>query len=250
MDFLVGMQNLTRCLMVFGPHGAGKSTFAASGVGKKPKKIVLLDTEGGLNALNVVKTPRVTSMAELATALQLLTNTDQKYDWLGIDSVDWLERIFHRDIAMRGQKKSIGDFEWGAGYAQALEYWDKFLDAMDKLRKDRGCNIVMIAHSKVQTIESPTHPSYGQYQPNLHRKASARLQEYCDDVLYASIRTFVRTEDQGFGKKRNIGSSTSERILTCTESAGVQAKNRLDLPAEIKLDWEVYQQAIDAKFKN
>jgi hypothetical protein len=67
------------------------------------------------------------------------------------------------------------------------------------------------------------------------------LQEWCDEVLFASYRVFVRKEDLGFNKERGIAVGNSERYLRTQESAACLAKNRLEgMPAEIGFSWAEY----------
>jgi hypothetical protein len=167
----------------------------------------------------------------------------QKHDFFTcvIDSMDWLESLIHHEVAKAAGKDSIADIGYGAGYKQALRYWDKVMLALEHCRNDRKMAIVLLAHAAVNRFESPDQDSYDRYQPALHDAASAMWQEWSDEVLFSSYRVFVRKEDQGFNKERAIGVGGSERYIRTQESAAVRAKNRLSMPDEIEFSWAAYQ---------
>jgi len=143
-------------------------------------------------------------------------------------------------VALKASKDNIADIGYGAGYKQALSFWDRVLFALDWLRSERGMGIILLAHADIKRFESPEQDSYDRYQPALHPLASALIQEWCDEVLFASYRVFTRQEDQGFNKKRTISVSDGERYVRTQETAAVQAKSRLAMPPEIPFDWDSY----------
>ncbi|MGV2341799.1 MAG UNVERIFIED_CONTAM: ATP-binding protein [Planctomycetaceae bacterium] len=57
---------------------------------------------------------------------------------------------------------------------------------------------------RIRKHQDPTADSYDRYQPALHETASALLQEWCDEVLFASYRVYTRKEDQGFSKSERL----------------------------------------------
>ena len=78
--------------------------------------------------------------------------------------------------------------------------------------------------------------------PRLHRLASQVIQEWCDEVLFATFKVFTKQTDEGFDRKRTQGIGTGERILRTVERPAHVAKNRLSLPEELPLDWNAYAQ--------
>ena len=82
--------------------------------------------------------------------------------------------------------------------------------------------------------------SYDRYQPALHETASALLQEWCDEVLFASYRVYTRKEDQGYGKERTLAGGSGERFIRTQETPAALAKNRLAMPPEIEFTWASY----------
>ena len=237
MKIISGKVKAPRKCMLYGTHGIGKSTWAAQAPGA-----VILNLEDGLNNIDCQRTQHLTTFEQVMDSLVWLGT--QKHDFFTavIDSMDWLESLIHHEVAKAAGKDSIADIGYGAGYKQALRYWDRIMVALEHLRSDRSMASVLLAHAAVKRFESPEQDSFDRYQPALHDTASAMWQEWADEVLFASYRVFVRKEDQGFNKERVIGVGGTERFVRVQENAAVRAKNRLGIPAEeIEFSWAAYQ---------
>src|SRR5690606_28342182 len=78
-------------LMIYGLSGVGKSTLAS-----KLKNPIFIDMEGGLNYMDVARTPTLTSYTSALKELGELFNAadagKREYDTNVIDSIDWLVR--------------------------------------------------------------------------------------------------------------------------------------------------------------
>jgi hypothetical protein len=222
--------------MVYGVHGVGKSTFAAQAPG-----CLFINLEDGLHDIDCDKTPPIRSLDDVMEYLRWLSSGDHEYKTVAIDSADWLETLIHKEVAKAANKESIADIGYGAGYKQALSYWDQVIYALNWLRTEKQLGVVLIAHCETKRFDDPESDAYDRYQPALHPLAGALLQEWCDEVLFASYRVFTRKEDQGFNKKRTLAVGDGERYLRTQETAAVLAKNRLGMPAEIEFSWDAYQ---------
>jgi len=228
-----------RRVLLYGPHGTGKSTWAT----RSPSHI-LLNFEDGVNDIDCTSTDRITTLAELTTILMELATDAIEFDWLIFDTLDWLETLIHD--AVRGDHDSIADIGYGAGYKKALAQWQIIIKAAEYLMKAKGCGIIGLAHSAAKRFDPPDADSYDRYEPALHPLASLLWQEWCDEVLHLNYRpAMTRTEDVGFSQKRTIvANDQAERFIRTQESPAVVAKSRLTLPVEIPCEWSVYQQAI------
>jgi hypothetical protein len=236
MKILSGKVKAPRKCLLYGTHGIGKSTWASQAPG-----CIILNLEDGLNNIDCKRTEHLTTLEGVTESLDWLISSKHDFFTLAIDSMDWLESIIHAAVAKAANKESIGDIGYGAGYKQAMAYWDRIMSRLDMLRSDRRMSVILLAHAEVKRFESPDQDSYDRYQPALHQAASAAWQEYCDEVLFASYRVFIRKEDQGFNKERTIAVDANERYIRTQESAAVLAKNRLGMPAEIEFNWAAYQ---------
>jgi len=238
-----GKKIVPRRVLLYGTHGIGKSSWAA-----QAPDVLFLDLEGGLNDIDVAKTEHLedtkgsSGLTKVAEALTWLSSNKHDFKWLAIDSVDWLEALIHAEIAREAGKATIGDIGYGAGYKSAVAHWDKLLQFLDWLRTECGMGIILLAHTVVKKYTDPMTDSYDRYQPALHETASAMLQEWADEVLFASYRVHTRKQDEGFGKERIIAGGSGERLIRCTETPGALAKNRLTMPETIDFSWAAYAQ--------
>jgi len=202
---------------------------------------VIVNLEDGLNNIDCQRTPHLTTFGQVMEALLWIGTQKHEFFTVVIDSMDWLESLIHHEVATAAGKDSIADIGYGAGYKQALRYWDKVMLALEHCRSERKMAIVLLAHAAVKRFESPDQDSYDRYQPAMHDAASAMWAEWTDELLFASYRVAVRKEDQGFNRERNVAIDLNERYVRTQETAAVRAKNRLAMPPEIEFSWAAYQ---------
>jgi len=234
-----GKKIVPRRVLLYGTHGIGKSSWAA-----QAPDVLFLNLEDGLNDIDVAKTEHLIRLEQVMEALTFLATQKHDFKWVAIDSVDWLEALIHAEVAREAGKPTIGDIGYGAGYKSAMAYWDKILTMLDWLRTEceRKLGVILLAHTAVKKYTDPMTDSYDRYQPALHETAAATLQEWCDEVLFASYRVHTRKQDEGFGKERIIAGGSGERLIRCTETPGALAKNRLTMPETIDFSWAAYAQ--------
>ena len=230
-----GTQNMPRRMELYGQHGVGKSSTAA-----RAEKPIFIQTEDGLGNIECARFPLATRYSDVLEALTTLYTEQHDYRTVVIDSVDWLERLIWADVCNKRGVESLEDIPYAKGYVFALTQWREVLAGLDALRRDRGMTVILIAHAKIERFENPETDSYDRYVPRLHKLASALIQEWCDEVLFATYRVHTKTSDAGFNRKRIKGVGTGERVLRTTERPSHVAKNRLNLPDEIPLDYNVY----------
>jgi hypothetical protein len=234
-----GKKIVPRRVLLYGTHGIGKSSWAA-----QAPDVLFLNLEDGLNDIDVAKTEHLIRLEQVMEALTFLATQKHDFKWVAIDSVDWLEALIHAEVAREAGKPTIGDIGYGAGYKSAMAYWDKMLTMLDWLRteSERKLGVILLAHTAVKKYTDPMTDSYDRYQPALHETAAATLQEWCDEVLFASYRVHTRKQDEGFGKERVIAGGSGERLIRCTETPGALAKNRLTMPETVDFSWAAYAQ--------
>lgn len=174
-----------------------------------------------------------------------LAEKEHDYKTVVIDSADWLERLIWSMVCEASGKKFITDFAYGKGYGEAAKRFENYLRDLEKCRA-RGMHIVIVAHAQVARFESPDTESYDRYTPKLHRDTSAMLQEWADEVLFATYEVFTAKSEEGFGRTRAIAVGDGRRILKTTEKPSHNAKNRLGLPDEMSLDFSEYVQFLQS----
>ena len=233
-----GKKKKPRRTVLYGVHGIGKSTFAAAF-----PDAVFVPTEDGISDLDVASFPLCLDLSSAYQAIIELGGGDHEYKTVIVDSADWLERLIWKKVCQNEGKKAITDFGYGAGYGKANQIFADILNALNCCR-DNGMNVVLIAHCAISRFENPEGDSYDRYVPKLHKDAAALIQEWADEVFFATYKVNVRKSDEGFNKERGVGVGAGERVLRTTERPAHLAKNRLGLPDELPMSYEAYSKFI------
>lgn len=228
-------------VVVHGPHGIGKTTFACAAPGA-----ILLPVEDGWGLLDVPRFPNVSTWGEVMEAIAALYQGEHEFSSLAVDSLDWLEPLVWAETCKRHDKPDIEAFGYGKGYLAACDVWREFFAGLAALRTDRGMGVVLIAHSEIKRFDDPNTEPYDRYQIKLQPRAAALVEEWADAVLFANWRTFVAKADAGFNNKVTRGVGTGERLLHTEERPGYRAKNRYNLPPEMPLSWGAFSAALAA----
>ncbi|RMF18548.1 MAG: ATP-binding protein [Deltaproteobacteria bacterium] len=177
-----------RRTLIYGVHGVGKSTFGA--MAEKP---IFIQTEDGLSDIECDRFPPATSYADVLAALGALYTEQHEYLTVVIDSLDWLERLIWSEVCAKRGVESIEDIGYGKGYVFALTQWREVLAGLDALRNDRGMSVILLAHSAIEKFANPETETYDRYAPRLQKLASALVQEWCDEVLFAGYRVHTKS---------------------------------------------------------
>ena len=248
MKIVKGIVPTPRRIMLYGEHGVGKGTWASKAPGA-----FFLDIEGGLNDIDCERTEKLGSARAVSEAVTWLIHNEHDYKTLVVDTVDWLEQLIHKQIVSdeaNPKIKSIADIGYGKGYSRAVPIWNWFLNQFEQLRSQKKMAIILLSHAKVERYESPESESYDRYSPDLHKSSSSMIQEWCDEVLFASTRVYTKKQDEGFNRSRNVAVGGKERYIRTSESASSIAKNRLNLPPELPLDWDAYMAEVKRYYAN
>lgn len=219
-------------LMIYGTAGVGKTSLAADAPNS-----VFLQTEDGLGIRDTPTFGLLRSFGQVMEAVGALYTEDHGFRTAVLDSLDWLEPLVWEHTARANGWKDIEQPGYGKGYVAALGTWRAFLDGLNALRDERGMGVVLIAHSEIKRFDSPETEPYDRYQPKLHARASALLQEHVDAVLFANYRVSTVRADVGFNKKVARAVGSGDRLLHTAERPAFLAKNRFGLQEQLPLDW-------------
>lgn len=227
-------------VVIYGPEGIGKSTFAA----QFPKPL-FIDTEGSTSHLEVDRLPRPTSWQMLKQYIKDLKGDTIGYHTLVIDTADWAERLCEEAICQSNGKVGIEDFGYGKGYTYVKEEFGRLLDSLSDLI-DAGMNVVLTAHSIIRKFELPEETgAYDRYELKLGNKAgnqcAALAKEWADMVLFANYKEIVVTSKDG--KKKVSG---GQRVMHTLHNPCWDAKNRHGLPEELPFDYAQIAHCIPA----
>lgn len=221
-------------ILIYGPHGLGKSTFGA--MADRP---VFIQTEDGLAGLpDVPAFPLAKSYDEVRDQLLYLSKENHGYKTLVIDSIDWLEPMIWKKLCDQENVASIEKVGggYGKGFGMALDIWHEYLRALNYLRDTKDMTIIQIAHAQIRRFDNPETEGYDRYEIKLHKAASALLQEHSDIVLFANYFVGVTKDAKAFSKDGRTRAVGGERVLYTCERPSAVAKNRYGLPEEIPFD--------------
>ena len=226
-------------LLVYGPAGVGKSTFAAAA----PRPI-FIGAEDGTSELDVERFPQPSAWSDVFDALHELMTVPHDYQTVVLDTLDWLEPMCWRHVCEHARDgkhhASIEDFGYNKGYTAALDLWRELLARLEELRDKRAISVVMLAHTTIRPFQNPEGENYDRYQMKLNPQAAMLVREWADAVFFAFYETY--THEQKNGKTKGV--STGARMLGTQYAAAYEAKNRYELPERIPLDWPSFADAM------
>jgi hypothetical protein len=225
-------------VVIFGTDGLGKSTFAADA----PAPIFIC-SEAGTEHLDVARFPTPRAWTDVLDACDALMG-EHAYKTVAIDTLDWLEPMCWAHTCAtkkNGDKRAehIEDFGFGKGFTYALDTWRVLLGKLDRLRDERGMNVILIAHSHIPTFKSPDTEDYQRYEIAVNGKAAAMIRQWADVVLFAAHE--IATHKQN---NRAKGVGTGARLIYTERTAAYDAKNRAGLPESLPLSWPAFETAL------
>ena len=196
-----GVVSSAQKVVIYGPEGIGKSTFAA----QFPDP-VFIDTEGSTKKLNIRRFPKPTSWEMLKNEVKEAMN-GRLCKTLVIDTFDWAEQLCIETICSAHQKKGIEDFGYGNGYVYEKEEIGKFLNLLQEV-VDSGINVVLTAHAQMRKFEQPDElGAYDRWELKLGKKTSSQIsplvKEWADMVLFANYKTYAVAVDKD-GKAHQV----------------------------------------------
>lgn len=222
-------------VVLYGPEGIGKSTFAA----QFPNP-VFIDTEGSTDHMDVARTPRPQSWTELRSHIDYFIRNPHEAGTLIIDTADWAEKLCTEQLIAENINKGvkgIEDFGYGKGYIYVMERFGAMLNQLDQLR-EKGVHIVLTAHAMMRKFEQPDEMgAYDRWELKLSKKISPLVKEWADMLLFANHKTYIINVDgQGAQKGKNKATG-GKRVMYTTHYPCWDAKNRFGLPDEVPFEF-------------
>ena len=220
-------------IVVYGPEGIGKSTFAA----QFPDPL-FIDTEGSTKDLDVARTETPTSWMMLMDQVRYVKEHPELCRTLVIDTADWAEMLCITQICDKNHKASIEEFGYGKGYVYVQEEFGRLLNALEEVVKV-GIHVVLTAHAKMRKFEQPDElGAYDRWEMKLTKQTAPMVKEWADMVLFANYKTFVINVDgQGVQKGKNKAQG-GKRVMYTSHHSCWDAKNRYGLPDEVAFSYD------------
>lgn len=207
-----------RKIMIYGPPGGGKSTFASTA----PSPIVAQVEQGGVDDIDVPRTPPLATWADVVGVVDELSRSAHPYRTLVIDSLTALDPLAKaalcatdRDRPDTVEKYEKGYNKWRSAIVERV--WTPWLDSLERLRVDRDITIVLLAHATIRSRKDPESEGWQETVPHLAEPMAVPTVAWCDAVLW------LGPEETRVGER---GVWTGRRVLHATHSATRVAKAR------------------------
>lgn len=234
MNITKGIIPSAQKVLVYGPEGIGKSTFAA----QFPDPL-FIDTESSTKHMDVARLDAPSSWTMLLEEVQWVKANPTYCKTLVIDTADWAERLAIDHVLARANKTGIEDFGYGKGYVYLAEEFGRLLNLLNDIIA-LGIHIVFTAHAAMRKFEQPDEAgAYDRWELKLQKKTAPLLKEWADMVLFANYKTIIVKDENK--KARAQG---GKRTLYTTHHIAWDAKNRHGLPEEVPFEFTSIAEAL------
>lgn len=245
MNIISGKIQKYQKIVVYGPEGIGKSTFAS----QFPQPL-FIDTEGSTAHLNVDRLERPSSWAMLMQYISDLKKDNLGYQTLVIDTIDWAEHLCVEFICNKNQVSGIEDFGYGKGYMYEKEEFGRLLNRLQDL-VDTQMNVVLTAHAMVRKFERPDQTPYDRYELKLNKAGGAKIsdmvKEWADMLLFADYKIEVYKVDSKDSNAKKTKVSGGQRVMYTCHHLNWDAKNRHGLKDCLPFEYRQIAHCIPSK---
>ena len=172
---------------IYGPGGAGKTTFAAH-----TKDPLLLAFELGYKALPGVKAQPIQTWGEVKQVLRELKRPEVKnvYSTIAVDTVDIAAQLCEKYICSQLGIENIGDGGWTTnGWAKVKKEWEQTWRAFTM----EGYSVLFISHAKDKTFIRKDGTTYNQIVPSCPTAYEEIIKNMVDLMGYIDVNNGERT---------------------------------------------------------
>lgn len=233
MEIIRGKLASAKKVVVYGPEGIGKSTFAS----QFPDP-VFIDTEGSTKDMDVARLKAPSSWQMLMEQAKYIKEHSETCRTLVLDTADWAEILCIESVCEKNQKDGIESFGYGKGYVYLAEEFGRLLNLLTEV-VDTGVHVLITAHAKMRKFEQPDEMgAYDRWELKLQKQTAPLLKEWADMVLFANYKTIVVNVDgQGAQKGKNKAQG-GKRVMYTSHHPCWDAKNRYGLPEELPFEYQ------------
>lgn len=229
LNIIDGKQPGALKVVIYGPEGIGKSTFAA----QFPRPL-FIDTEGSTRHMDVRRTERPTSWAMLLEQVRCVRDDPGLCATLVIDTADWAEQLCIESICAAKKLSGIEDMGYGKGYVYLAEEFGRLLNLLEEVVA-RGVHGVLTAHAMMRKFEQPDElGAYDRWELKLQKKTAPLVKEWSDVLLFANYKTLSVPAD---AKGKTFKAQGGRRVVYTSHHPCWDAKDRLGMPDELPLDF-------------
>lgn len=224
--------------LIYSEPKCGKTHLVAGAPG-----VIFADCERGALGYDVPRL-EVTHYSQIVELVGELTRGDHSYKTLAIDTLDSLERLLAEDLlgAKFDRAEGLGEVSFGKGWAAAEGRLTKLTGALDALQRQRGMNVVILAHAaKGQDSDPDDEAAWSEWLLRVNKRTSQLFRGWVEDLLFLrDLRTVHR--------KKRLGNWQGIAIET-RRSAAWDAGSRRIRVDQIRVPWAEPAQAWKALAK-
>lgn len=231
-------------VIIYGEPGCGKSNFMINA----PSPVILsmedrvdhLKRQDG-QSFDIID---IKSWDDLRSNVRSLLNENHPYLTVGIDSLDWAEKLCHAKIIGQSDKDIIRvNGGYGAGLRESEKLHRELIADLSLLREKKNMLVVATAHYQVKEEKNPEAvKDYDSFQIKLDDRVSSLWREWADAILFVRFNTFIKNLDDA---KKAKAFTDHGRSVYATKQAFCQAKNVYSMPTtamEFAPDfWNVFE---------
>lgn len=247
-------------IVVYGGPGIGKTAFGIGAdestdfiVGKEDHILMNIDFKGGdrLVCARMFDKP-VEGMNDIKEAFKALAEQNHGFSWICIDDVSTLEELFVSEVCAEFKVTELQKIEYGKGYELAKQKWFEFFSMIKALQEIKQIGVILIAHSKVESMKDPTTgDSFNRFDLQMDKRSKDIIKKAVDLIGFAHKKTYTKQVDGGFGKKELVAVGESKRILSfAPDVESFESKDRFKMPNEISLDFSIFKNHIDVFYSS
>ena len=226
---------------IVGVQGTGKTSLACTF-----PSVIMLRTQGekppqDIPADQTPTTLEIESAQDLWDALKALLREDHGFKTLVFDTATGLDILFTQDVLAadpnsRGLNQSHGGYGNGASMVSAMHMRTR--KAAEMLRKQKGMNIIFLAHAEIVDVSPPDSDPYSTYSLRLPKKSMAPYLDSVDCVGFLKQTRAVKgaVEAKGDrGAKPGRAISSGDRVLVTYLNPSVCSKNRYGITDDLEV---------------
>lgn len=136
-----------RLLTLFGQSKVGKTTTLAT-----LDNCLIIDTEQGTDMVEAMKV-QCNSLKDVMAVLKALREKKEKYDYIALDTIDNIVNWMEEFVCQSEGVKTIGDLDFGKGYAMVR---DNVMKILSQLKPLATKGVILIGHRKKTLIANET----------------------------------------------------------------------------------------------
>lgn len=233
MNITRGKKPGAKKIVVFGPEGIGKSTFAS----QFPDPL-FIDTEESTKDMDVARFDVPSSWEMLKSQVAYVIANPSICRTLVIDTADWAERLEIDWLCNKNGWDGLEGAGYGKGYTYSAEEFGRLLDLLTEVI-GKGINVVITAHAQLRKVELPEEMgAYDHWEMKTSKKVAPMIREWADAVFFANYKvTVINVDNQGAQKGKNKAQG-GRRVMYTVHTPFWDAKNRYGLPEELPFEYK------------